>query len=152
MDDRNKLMRLAASLATAEDAGRAVEALSMMRVLLKQARQDVKIVEDAVMEWMTVTGTKDLQASEGVRYYVGTKKKTKCLDLNATLEAIITIAGGDIETVAEALSSNAIKPGHAKKVLGDAWLDHFEVTEELDLKTGKAKKELKLADGRYIRS
>jgi hypothetical protein len=53
--------------------------------------------------------------------------------------------------VAEALSVNAIKPGHAKTLLGDKWGDHFDVTEELDLKTGKPKKELKLADGRYIR-
>ena len=149
MSDRNKLMRLAASLATAEDAERALEALSLGDVLVRQAREDLDTVKQAVIEWMIATGS-EIETIDGKRYYVGVNKRTKIRDLGVTVEAILHAVGGDIEAFVEALSSNAIKPGHAKKVLGDAWGDHFEVTEIDDLKTGKPKKVLKLADDRYI--
>ena len=152
MSDRNKLMRLCASLATEEDAGNAMEVLSLMKVLVKQAREDVKTGEQAVMAWMKANGITDLEVSEDIRYYVGTVKRTKILDLRATAEAILDATGGDLDAFCEALSANAIKPGHAKKLLGKAWGDHFDVTEELDLKTGKPKKALKLADKRYLKA
>ena len=116
----------------------------------KERERDVAI-RDAIIEVIKATGIEP-ETMDGKRLYVGNKKKTKCRDLYAALDAILEATNGDLEAVAEALSTNAIKPGHAKTLLGEKWGEHFDVTEELDLKTGKPKKELKLADGRYIRS
>lgn len=64
----------------------------------------------------------------GKKYYVGPTKKESCIDVAKAVDAIFTVAGGDVKAVTDCISKNGLKPGACKKVLGDAWGEHFTVT------------------------
>lgn len=84
------------------------------------------------------------------RYFVTTKKKTKCLSIPEAVTALYEATGGDFDAFCDCLSSNAIKYGAAKKVLGDRFQEHFDVIEELDLE-GKPVKELASLNPKFIK-
>lgn len=86
-----------------------------------------------------------------IRYYVGVTKDYKPTSMRAAVDALLTATGGDLDAFIEALSSNAIKPGHARKVLGEQFESVFVTTEKLDVLTGKPKRELKSVDQRYLK-
>lgn len=68
------------------------------------------------------------------RIYVAKEKDTKCISVKAAMEALLNEAQGDWDTVADCLSSNAIKHGAAREVLGEKWGQFFEVVEKDRLK------------------
>ena len=103
---------------------------------------------EARLEWHALNG--DCELDDGRRYYAGTVKRTKCRDKMATAEAVLHATGVVIEDFVDTLSANAFKPGAAKKLLGGVWHDHFEVEEVADLKTGKAKQAIQLADDKFL--
>ena len=94
-------------------------------------------------------GSVDLD--ENRRLYVGETKRTKCRNVRTTFEAIGDACGWDVDAMAEHLSAGAIKPGSAREALGDSWDDHFAVEVVKDVKTGKPKRSVQLADDRYAR-
>lgn len=86
-----------------------------------------------------------------VRYYVGTVKKTKCLDVPGTVEALLSRVEGDFGRFCEHLSTGAVKYGAARETLAPDDFDRLFVTEvEQDLKEGKPVKRLQKADQRFI--
>lgn len=77
------------------------------------------------------------------RLYVGIDKKTRNPNPTDTLARLLTATGGDLNAVAECLSSGAWKPGACREVLGDAWGDCFTVEEVASIETGAPKRVLK---------
>jgi hypothetical protein len=108
----------------------------------EEIRRLKALAEKAIIEWIENHG--DLNAGNGVRYYVGKDKKTKCRNVPGAIDALLTAVGGDMARFAEVLSSDAIKHGAAAKILDEAvWDNLFEVTYEPDLKEGSNKKLMK---------
>lgn len=86
------------------------------------------------------------------RYYVGTKKKIKPLGNWQIMEALLEQTGGDAKQMAGCLASDAWKQGGIKKLVGDdKHKELFETIEELEVKTGKPKKELKQVPTKLIK-
>jgi hypothetical protein len=96
---------------------------------IKRVKQ---LCEDAMIAWIKQNG--DLDAGNGVRYFCGKEKTTKCNNLPGAIEAILQASDGDFTKFCDALSSNAIKYGAAKKLLSaDKYGQLFTVTERDDL-------------------
>ncbi len=101
-------------------------------------------VESALIEHINVHG--DIDIGDGKRLYVGTERGYKCRDQAATFVAVLEATGGDEALMAEHLASGAWKPGACKKTLGERFGDLFEETVAQDLKTGSAKRIVKMHD------
>lgn len=117
------------------------------------AKQQIREIDAALkcgmIEWINANG----QIQHGTkRFYVGNKRTTKTKGKAAAIMAILDSTGGDLDALASLLVAEPIKPGAAKKQLGDElWDVHFEVLDVPDLKTGKATTtELKVVDERYL--
>lgn len=140
---RTAIHRLSGPNATAEDF------LTVQHVVagMKQVMRDYdQLAKEASLEFINEHGPVE---TETERYYVGSKKTTKCRDTGKTLEAILTETGGDFGAAVELMASEPFKPGACKGVLGDSWERCFIVNETPDLKTGKPKKEVKRIDKRF---
>jgi hypothetical protein len=106
------------------------------------------LTEGLVMDWIRENG--DLVVSDSVRYYIGTEKNTKCVDMKGACMAILDAVGGDFEAFGEILSSNAIKHGAAKKILPPATYDTlFRVEIRESLEEGKPKQKLIKVDDAF---
>lgn len=106
-------------------------------------------VKASIIEWCQKNG--DLEVGEGNRLYVGPKKETRCLNSAAALEALIDATGGDIEAVAAVLSAQPFKNAAARGLIGPAADALWVTEEEPDVKTGKAKRELKQVNDNFPR-
>lgn len=102
-------------------------------------------LESAAIKWIEINGE---IVSGDKRWYVGTNKVTKCVNVKATLEALLEKTGGDLMAVAECMSTSAWKPATTKKILGDTSL--FVTEEKPDLETGKPSKKLKVLDPKFL--
>lgn len=110
-------------------------------------RQAEAMLQVQMIEWINCNG--DLMIGD-IRYYVGKTTKTKCRDNAKTIEALLTAAEGDVESVASYLSSQPWKHGACRTALGEAFDECFEVTEDIDVKTGKPLKSVKSVDTSFI--
>lgn len=123
---------------------------------IQHAKRQIRTIEQmaepamiALLQRVKANTGNDLAVGD-IRYYVGPEKKTKCRDVRATLTKLFEYAAGDIETVANCLSSDALKPGACKEVLpGDVYADSFAETVKLDIKTGKPAKSIHRTDDRF---
>ena len=132
------------------DAETVVEHLDALNVLARRARELKSILEEAVVSWIEDNGDLHVPGTT-VRYYAGTKKTTKCVDVRRAFEAVLDAAGGDLEAAMETLASNAIKAAAARKVLsGEAYGSLFVTEEKPVLKEGKATKSLIRVDERFV--
>lgn len=113
---------------------------------LGQIHRDLKTrLEAAVITFIKRHGDLDTGT---VRYYVGTEKKTECVDQKNTVGTVLEMGGPDL--LATVLSSGALKPGPCKEVLGEDWGKHFVVRDKDDLKAGKPVQRLKKHDPRFM--
>ncbi len=111
----------------------------------RETKRLMDLAETAMLEW--IKGNGDLVVSPTVRYYAGTSKTTKCVDLPAAVAALMEATGGNFEKFCEVLSSGAIKHGAAKKVLDPNVYDLcFKVEIRDTLEEGKPDKKLMKAD------
>jgi hypothetical protein len=117
---------------------------SGIKALKAKIREFEQEVEEAAIEHIVLHG--DIDIGDGKRLYVGTERGYKCRDQRATLVAVLEATGGDEALMAEHLASGAWKPGACKKTLGDTFGNHFEETVAQDLKTGSAKRIVKMHD------
>ena len=117
---------------------------SGIKALKAKIREFEQEVEEAAIEHIVLHG--DIDIGDGKRLYVGTERGYKCRDQRATLVAVLEATGGDEALMAEHLASGAWKPGACKKTLGDTFANHFEETVAQDLKTGSAKRIVKMHD------
>jgi hypothetical protein len=79
----------------------------------------------------------------GIRYYVGSRKKTTCVNVPAAVESILQHVGGDFHAFCDLLAAQPIKHGAARGVLGEDWDIHFTTEVVPDVKTGLPTKEIK---------
>lgn len=89
-----------------------------------------------------------------VRYYVDFDKDTKCIDGPTVLDAIFTVAKGDMSMACDGLSVNAFKPGWAKKNLpADVYEKCFKTEVKSKLKSDGEKpvKQLQKIDTSFQR-
>ena len=117
---------------------------SGIKALKAKIREFEQEVEEATIEHIGLHG--DVEIGDGKRLYVGVQRDYRCRDNAATFVAILGATGGDEALMAEHLASGAWKPGACKKTLGDTFANHFEETVAQDLKTGSAKRIVKMHD------
>ena len=123
----------------------------------KQIAKMLDAYKAEALAWCEQNG--NLRVSEYRWFFPGIEKRTKCLQPARALERILELTGGDFDSVVEALSSNAIKPGHFKKLLerespetaGDEFDLLFERVEVTKLKDKAPKKSLIEVDKRFVR-
>lgn len=119
-----------------------------LRVLavLDQAKALKADADEWLKDWIQVNGHELVfvhapgQISpDDKRWYVKPDRKVRPAKTTAeTLDALLSLAGGDIGTVADAMSSDPFKQGHVKKVFGeDVWREHYRVDEIMEVKEGK---------------
>ncbi len=124
------------------------QARLMVDSLKRIAREFGDELDRRMLEYVQEHGAVEIGT---IKYFAGTKKKTKCRDISAALQALFESNGGDFGSVAQFLSSEPIKYGACKDLLGVAWHSHFEVIEEAELKEGVVKKTLQKIDTKFIR-
>jgi hypothetical protein len=118
--------------------------LAALGEFLKEARAmwEAKMVEHIQRNGPVEVGT--------VRYYVGPKRTTKCVDVPGAVEALLAKVEGDFQRFCDHLSSGAVKYGAARDTLDPADFDRlFTTTEETELKEGKPR--LQRVDTKYLR-
>ena len=144
-------------LATVSEQCRSITAdMSIEQVM--DIRNDLMVIEDrvreakkslnaALMEYIEANGP--FQVGE-VKYYVGEKKKTVCVDVPTCIEALLTRLGGDFGEFCKLLASQPLKPGAARGVLEKEWDQHFRVEIVKDVKTGKPVREAKAVNEKFL--
>lgn len=141
------LRKSTSAFARAETPEQWIEADGILSVVIRQFNEMVAAAKEERLAALERIG--EVSTPDGRRFYVGSVKRTKARDLAKLTEAVLDACGGDLEPFIESLSANAFKPGHCRSILGDRWHEHFTVEEIEDVKTGKAKKAVQLADDRY---
>lgn len=129
--------RLLRPSATAEDFLTAMDTEAGLKAIVREYSDRLK---DAAIRFINTHGPVETPT---YRFYVGTAKTTKCRDTEKAVEAVLTACGGDLGTLLGCLTSQPLKHGACRGVLGDEWDRHFEVVEKEDIKTGKPVKEVK---------
>jgi len=130
--------------ATAEDVLATIDVIDALKALTRDlaARS-----EAAIIAWIEQHG--QIERGE-VRYYTGPNKTVRCLNHEATVEAVLSASHGDLAAVARCLSSSAWKAGAVRELLPPDEMDGlFEVVVSKDLKTGAPLKRLQKVDGRF---
>lgn len=143
-----KIMRTVLALEGAETSEDVIACRGVYEAFKRRVKEIDAAYKEAELAAVERLGGVDL--GDGRRLYVGTTKRTKCRDVAATLEGLLDATQGDVERIASCLSSNAWKHGACREYLSD-WDEHFHVEEVKDVKTGKAKRAVQLADDRYSR-
>jgi hypothetical protein len=115
----------------------------------QQATEMSALIKDRMVEWINANG--DIVVGT-VRYYVGTKKTTKCMDVPAAVEALLAKLGGDFGGLCELFASQPLKHGACSKVFSeDEYKTFFTVDEADELKEGKPAKTLQKIDTKFLR-
>lgn len=137
-----------AKLNTESELSTAVDSIELLDALGQRVKELKAQHEAALIEYLAENG--DIEIGDR-RYYVGQAKNVKCNSVPKAFYAMIEHYDGDFEQIAkECLSSNAIKHGAFKTVLGeDKFRVHFTTTVVPDLKTGKPKKVVGKQDKRF---
>ncbi len=92
-----------------------LEVYDHVRFYLAGLKDIQRQCETAMIKHIKAHG--DIEAGNGVRYFVGVTKTTKCTDVPAAVEAVMHATGGDFVRFCDVLASQALKHGACKKVL-----------------------------------
>jgi hypothetical protein len=126
------------------------EGLLDIRSALSELAQKVKEfraeVEQALIENIDAHGDVNLGDK---RMYVGVDRTYKCSDSRAVFVALLEATGGDEALMCEHLASGCWKPGACKVTLADRFSTLFSEDVAKDLKTGSAKRMVKVADPQF---
>ena len=141
---RSALCRLESGEATREDV---LTTMGFVKRLSEVARDCRAQFDKLAVEWIDQNG----EIEDGqVWWYVGKERKTKCVNTQGTIQALLDATGGDLDRMAQCLCSDPFKPASTKAMLEEAGLDHaalFETTEVMDLKEGKPKRSMRSTIG-----
>lgn len=149
MSDRQELTKLLA-ISTENHRDDVLAAVDMVKAFMDDAKELQRVLEEMMIEWINERGPIEIGTK---KYYVGVKKTTKPHDLKAAVVTLMEESGGDWDAFVGCLSSDAIKPGAAKGVLGDKWEEVFYVTKAEEVREGKAKpkKSVMLIDSKFTK-
>jgi hypothetical protein len=114
------------------DADHVLQAIEFVKALGKLHRDLDARLKAASIEWIKKNG----RIVSGTRtVYVAPDKTVKCVNVKATVEAVLTKCGGDMDSFVECLSANAFKPSATRKLLGDDGKDLFkeEITSKVKI-------------------
>lgn len=121
-----------------------LDRLDLMADRIKECRSKL---EASMIDWIRENG--DLVIGP-VRYYVGVKKTTKCINVPEAVTEILTACDGDLEKMCQAFAAQPIKHGYVKTILPeDVYARLFKTSDEDELKEGKPK--LQKFDERFTR-
>jgi hypothetical protein len=134
-------------LAEGDSLDRALDLFHRVEIVASMVREIKSKCAEQLAKWIEKNG--EITMGD-VRYYVGTTKSHKPHDLRYALHRTLEAVGGDLDALADALSSDAFKAGHAKKILGEHFDEVFATTEKLDLRTGKPARELKVVNTKFL--
>lgn len=148
MSELQTLNSMVLDISDESDAEQVCEAIDRIDQAKRTMKEIDAALKESLIDWINRNGDITIGTK---RYYVGTSKKTKPIDIERLCEAAITAAQGDFAAFAEALSANAFKPGACKQLLGGQWDDHFTVEVDQDVKTGKPKKSMQMIDEKFTR-
>lgn len=124
-----------------------IDKLKVLAGIVRDFRQET---EAAVCRWIDANG--DIEVGD-TRWYVGKTTSRKCKDVPASIQTLIEVLGGDLESLAKCLTSQPLKPAYCRSILKEKGADaaYTELfTEEAvpDLKTGKPKRGLRQSNSR----
>ncbi len=106
--------------------------LTKIDAAMKRAREMKAQLEAFLIGWLPDHGGEMVIGD--VVHFVTNKKKVKCRNIPAAIDAILIACEGEVAAMADVLSSDAIKVGAARKLLGDAKFEElFETRFEEDL-------------------
>ena len=110
-----------------------IETMDQIDCMMVHAQLAKAAFNANLLEWIQVNGSFEFN---GKKYFVGKKKKTRCVNVAACIESLLDRLDGDFNEFVQLLASQPIKHGAAREVLGDDWTIHFETTTEdvLELK------------------
>ena len=147
MTDLDQIAGAAALVTIDTDEGQVIETLERLAGIKQRIREIEASVKAAVIEWIEAHGPIEVGTR---RYYVGTKKTTKPVNVADVAQALLE-AGG-VDALTRCLASSAFKHGQVKKDAPDVFADLFVIEEVSELREGKAQavKELKMADSRFM--
>lgn len=118
-----------------------------LNAAMSQGRSLKERVEEYMTKWIEANGPFAIGDTE---FFLAPDKSIKCRDIRKTVTALYESVAGDFDAFCECLSVNAIKPGAAKKVLGDSrFLELFEVKVATDLEK-RPVKSLQMIDKRFV--
>ena len=120
------------------------ERVAVAAARIREIREDL---DRALIAYMAENG--DIPLGDGRRLYTAVESTTRVRDKAAALEALVRACGGDVATLASYLTSQPIKHGAAKKLLGDDWGDHFLTETKKKAKGGAAKLTVREHDPRF---
>jgi hypothetical protein len=131
-------------------ADHVADVLTRLDAYMQRGKALRETLEPLLTEWIKAHG--ELRIGE-VRYYVGPKRTTKCIDVPGCVEALLIASGGDFGTLCEFFASQPLKYGACKEPLGEAWAKFFNVVVEEELKDGEVKpvKKIQRVDERFIK-
>ena len=131
--------RLMSPAATDEDFLQALDTEAGMKAIVREYSARL---EEAAIDYINRHGPVETLTC---RFYVGPTKTTKCRDTRRAVDAVLQACGGDFDRLMSCLTSQPLKHGECRSVLGDEWGQHFEVIERLDVKTGAPARGIKRA-------
>jgi hypothetical protein len=124
-----------------------LEWLNLLDCLAAATKAVKERTTDGIVAWIKANGPIE---SNGVRWYVGPKKVTKCVDKAGTYNALLSHFGGDMEAVSQYFASEPYKHGAISKELpAEDYARLFRVTVEDELKEGKPN--LRKVDEKFLR-
>lgn len=146
MDERALALRIA-SLPSAKAVEEVLAVMNDVERFQIKAREIKGQLDAALIAYIDEHGEIELGDK---RWYVGNETDYKQrTDIETTVSAILEVTGGDLSAFCSLLASDALKPGACKKALGDRFGELFEAVKKPDLKTGKPKRIVKVADQRF---
>ena len=89
--------------------------IALVSAAKSRIREIDDALADALIQYIRDTG-RDLVIGT-VRYYIGSRRVVRCPDVPQAVESLMLAAGGDMAAFCGVLSSNAIKPGAARRML-----------------------------------
>jgi hypothetical protein len=124
------------------------QTMQKLDYVIERARAAKAKLQPLLIDYINATGPIEIG---DLVYIVGTKKTTKCIDVAATIQAVLEATGGDFTQLCAVLSSQPVKYGAAREVLGEArWAELFDVKVEATLEGKPVKAVLKI-DRRFTR-
>lgn len=127
---------------------RAVELMVQWQGYKRAVSEVDEYIRAQLLAWCEANGR--LEMGDGTWYYATNETETKCIDVPALVEELLTVRNGDIRAIADYIASDGIKPGAVRKDLPKEAFDRlFKVTPKTRL--GKGGKALVLVNPKFIK-
>ncbi len=129
-----------------------VELRDEIQHAIRMLKEEAARLEDLLVQHIDRNG--DIEIGGGQRLYVGNTKVTKSLDDKRVFDFVVEAAGGDLSIFSSGdsgvLVSQPWKTGAVRKLIGDDLFHNAFFSETVkDLKTGSAKRSVKIHDANY---